>query len=169
MFSDPGAIHHAASKGRKSMVQTLVEANKNHLEERDNEGKSALMCAAEADQQYVVKYLLDEAGADFRVRDNEGGTALHAAAGSGALKALRVILDFMAANMDTDERNLLLDAVNRKGNTAMLEAVIKNKPDCVRALLVNGADPKIANNDKQTARDIAHFKRLTEVKAALKN
>merc|ERR1712062_553836 len=64
------------------MVQLLVESGAD-LNIRDEDGSTALMCAAEHGQTDTVKFLIAQPDVDISAKDNDGLTALAVAVEAG--------------------------------------------------------------------------------------
>ena len=64
------------------MVKILVDAGAD-LNVRDEDGSTALMCAAEHGYMEMVKYLMSQPDADLSAKDNDGLTALAVAMEAG--------------------------------------------------------------------------------------
>ena len=64
------------------MVQLLIEAGAD-VNIRDEDGSTALMCAAEHGHMEIVKHLLHHPDTDVSVKDNDGLTALAVAMEAG--------------------------------------------------------------------------------------
>ena len=96
----------ASGQGHVEVVRLLLEAgaDKNLA---DNDGSTALMCAALWEKVEVMRLLL-EAGADMNMADIDGNTALMHAAGEGNHGALRLLVEAGA------DKNLK----NKNGETA---------------------------------------------------
>ena len=81
---EPDALHQAASRGDADAVQRLLEAGE-AVEAEDDDGWTALVCAASSGQQAVVRMLLAEGASTlplFRLgplamAGRSGGTPLH--------------------------------------------------------------------------------------------
>jgi len=124
----------------------------------DESGKTALMLATEfyadrsaffgsnskSDQEaYEIITLLLKHGADVNLHDSNGNTAL--------MKSWRLLPVFeLLIQYGAD-----IDHYNNKGLNLLMYALINNDPDFVRAVLVNGADPKFLdkNNGKSSFKD----------------
>merc|ERR1712048_832419 len=72
----------AVSHGRLDMVELLVEASAD-LNIRDEDGSTALMCAAEHGHMEIVKHLLQHPDINISATDNDGLTALSVAMEAG--------------------------------------------------------------------------------------
>jgi len=147
------------------------------LDARDEDGKTALVRAAGAENARMVRVLVDH-GADVQAADAKGMTALHAAAASPAdARILPMVSALLAAGADVHAQgmdgrtplfgaaskaavDLLLDAGadiehrDRSGNTPLTCAAMTWKPHAMRALLERGADPEAANLDGRSCIDL---------------
>ncbi|KAI1301172.1 KN motif and ankyrin repeat domain-containing protein 1 [Halotydeus destructor] len=72
----------AASHGHLTTCQLLIESGA-AINVQDNDGSTALMCAAEHGRSEVVRLLLSHPECDTNVLDNDGSTALSIAMESG--------------------------------------------------------------------------------------
>ena len=73
-----------------------------------------------------------DGGFDGKIKDAEGNGALHVAAASGAKEAGEYLLN----------RGFSIDEAGAEGRTPLMAAVVADKPEMVRWLLRQGADPK---------------------------
>lgn len=92
--------------------------------------------------------LLVAQGANLKHRDPWERTPLIEAVAEPGLNRLAVISTLV-------ELGSVVDAQNRKGFTALMEAVIKADHEIVELLLNSGADPTIKNRSGHTALDLA--------------
>lgn len=141
------ALHAAvlATRDDPTGVRLLL-ARELDVEQRDAEGRSALMRAAEVDHGDVAEALL-AAGADPSASDGEGRTALHHAAAHGALRVLRRLLVWKADPEQTD----------RQGRSALHHAVSGHdaRVECVDLLLALGARADRRDAEGRTPLDLA--------------
>ena len=147
--------------GSPQAVQAAI-ANGADVNARDNDGVTALMYAAESNQNPDVVATLLKAGADILAKDSKphwGGTALlWAAVGNKNPKVITVLLK---AGADINVRNV-------DGKTALIWAVMENpNPEVVMTLLNAGADAKVKYDD-YTALDFAQMNRTLNGTSALK-
>jgi len=84
-------------------------------------------------------------------------TALRSAAASGDTAQTALLLD----------QGAVLDARDELGRTALMLAVMQNRPDVARLLLDRGADPNVADNSGQTPLQQAKQAHLGEMASML--
>ena len=97
------------------------------INEKDSDGRTALIWAVAFEHNSVVKLLLDQRAVDVNVKDNDGRTALHWAARYNNAEGARMLLlhkDFNSANV-TDNGGL----------TALMYAVINRNEEVLRELV----------------------------------
>lgn len=123
-------LHIAAESGREETVKLLVRAGA-EVDRRDNWGYTPLCIAANEGKTEVCRTLIGM-GADPGVSDESGMTPLFFAA--KCRRTLETIPLLLAAGAD-------LHAKDRKGRTALSEAVFCRNRDTVKLLLELGADP----------------------------
>lgn len=119
-------------------LETLQE-----LEERDREGRTALINAACYGRNKVVAYLLRR-GADLLAQDDEGFTALHMAVISEDLPTIRLLLDAGAE----------VNAKNDIGNNPIMLCNLGTDIEVFQTLLAYGADPDQKNYYDVSAKDV---------------
>lgn len=73
------------------------------INERDNEGCTALICAAETGREDIMRALIQK-GADLNVRNKVGMTAMNVAAEKGFIECVRVLL-IAGADMNLDSEH----------------------------------------------------------------
>ncbi|PRP85288.1 ankyrin repeat-containing protein [Planoprotostelium fungivorum] len=117
-------------------------SQKSPLEAANNVGHTALFVAIYSDRPDCARLLLEN-GAEINVRDNKGNTPLHAAA-TVSLSCTKVLIN----HRDQMEEQLL-DAVNERGQTALIVSLKKQHVDIAIALLEAGA--KLFLEDKRDA------------------
>lgn len=131
-------LHKAASLGHANVARQLLAYSPN-IEDRQKEGKTALILAVEWGQYGVVQVLLDH-GARTSTRRDTRGNALHAAARCGESKVLQLLVK-------ADDINDSLETKNRTGDTPLWLAVCCGHLQCAAILLDAGASLHAANND----------------------
>lgn len=95
------AIHYAAERGSKAIVQALLDGGTS-VDIPNPVGQTALHCAARNGHEDVIKRLLEN-GADVNAKDENHQTALHGAAGHGYNGIVKLLLE---ANADVDAEDL---------------------------------------------------------------
>lgn len=122
----------AALNNNHEMCTLLLAAGAD-VNERNEDGRTPLMCAWDAE---ICKTLLD-AGAEVDSRSNDGWTPLMVAALNGSVKTCGVLLD---AGAD-------INAKNSEGRTPLIAAAYRGQAKVCRFLLKIGADATIRDND----------------------
>jgi ankyrin repeat protein len=125
------------------------------LEEKDDEGKTALHYAAESNDVEALVFLLS-LGADAGSRDEGGRTPLFDTCLKGHLEAVQVLVEHtgpqVLKDVDDGENTLLHYAVS---NFLVSNPYCENKiAALVRFLLLNGADATARNDGGKTALDV---------------
>jgi len=165
-----GKLHEVGSRGHLLELNNLIKSSADTLDDKNLEGRTALMLAAGYGKADCVNALL-EAGADVRCLDNHGQTALMYLFGSNVSDDVIVTI-FQKLNlyMNTSDLNIInpqlcsvlmlaaqdghiksvnkllaagadVSLANSKGNTALMYAAEGNdKIECVAALLAAGAN-----------------------------
>lgn len=140
-----GVFQRAVWDGRPQVVKTLVE----HLERSskteciqminalDDNGKSALIDAAEMNRFNIFPYLLEH-GADFRVRDKWGNTLLHYVSTRNHHDLARMLLAAWDKE-DPGDRMAWLAMTNGEKRTGLQEALRRSHYPTIRVLLDAGA------------------------------
>lgn len=171
----------AAERGDTRELKRLLDGGE-HIDTRDERGRTALLAAVHADQREAVSVLI-ASGADLEIADDLQDTPFLYAGAEGRLEILRLLLAAGASTRATNRyggtalipaahhghvevvRELLtrsdvdVNHVNKPGWTALLEAVILGDGGdrhrrIVRLLLDHGADPRIA--DREGVSPLAH-------------
>ena len=99
------------------------------LNEKDQEGKTALYIAVLNSNTDVAKVFIATPGVDVTLADNNGFTPLHLAAATGNVEIVKLLL---ARNIDSDPVTLV------DGYTPLHLAMIENHFFCAQELLNNG-------------------------------
>ena len=154
---------HAAVDGRcsKGTLQALIDHGA-HIDAKRKDGTTALLSACRTGQSESVMFLLDS-GADVKLRKPDSNTCLYLAVqGHCSKDTLQKIID-QGSNVN---------ALNRRGETALIRACYNAQMESVKVLLENGADPNIydvlgnssllaailANCTNETLKDIIAYK-----------
>lgn len=128
------------------VVQRLVgHMGTQRLEEKDQEGKTALHWAAYQGSAAVVSFLLSQ-GAQASSRDGKDRTALMVAADEGEVGVVKVLAQHEGGRGLNDR---CVDG------TALHLAVVGGHHEVVRALLLAGTDTTITENEGRTPRALA--------------
>lgn len=136
------ALFYAAASGRNnSVVIKLLLNHKLNVNEKDANGRTALLAAMEPhDTRANIRALVD-GGADVNVQDFGGNTPLIEAAGLGDAVVVKMLL----------EKGANPNAKQRQGRTALVIAAALSHAEVVKVLLDGGADPDIRDNEGNTA------------------
>jgi hypothetical protein len=136
----------ASSKGHVGVVRVVLDKGA-AINQRDPVGSTALFYACCGGRTPVVRLLL-ERGADPTIARQGGPTPLVIASQNGHLEVVRLLLGHASAKTAINDRDA-------EGKTALWLACYRGRGGVVRALLENGADTTIANNDGITPMAIA--------------
>jgi ankyrin repeat protein len=140
---------------------TFAIPNTNH-----NVGKTALMYAAEYNQNPEVITTLLKAGADLEAQDKTGMTALMYAAAANPIPEVITVL--LKAGADVNAQ-IKTQFVYIKGMTALMHAASCNQnPDVITTLLKAGANAKAKDKNGKTALYYAKNNRKLKGTAALR-
>lgn len=168
-------IEQLDKKGRTALMQSTVLGGdlkivtwlldqKANIEATNNDGQTPLMVTGGA----TITELLLSRGANINATDKNGHSALQIAADRNNLNKIKVLLDRGAAIDDALARTIFNQAVqannhtllasllertiptdfdvpNEQGETALIENIIKNRPNIVTVLMQYGANPYAKN------------------------
>ncbi|KAK3279742.1 hypothetical protein CYMTET_12398 [Cymbomonas tetramitiformis] len=171
------ALRMAAARGELRCVRLLVEEHMAQVDERDEDGNSALHFACLCGHTEVSEYLLQN-GADPLSRNERHSTTLHSAAFSGVAPLLEVLVSHAvkrataAAVTEVEvgaERGVLpisAETLSRckvaitmvkdgDGNTPLHEAARMGHSAAAQVLLRAGAEPAAPNAEGLTAMQCA--------------
>src|SRR3990167_1756393 len=133
---------NAAKTGNLATVQKYISENQNNVVNintaNNNNGDTALICAARNDHAPIVNALLAVPGININTQGQNGDTALICAAINGHAPIVNALLAVPGININTQGNN--------DGNTALIWATYQGHAPIVNALLAAGADPNIASN-----------------------
>lgn len=126
------------------------------VNQRDISGRTALYLAAEQDNVRIVEQLVNDYQADYTIRRDNLATPLHMAVCQGHYASADKLLSHASKDLGTHRFNSFLNAVNIHHNTALIDAVVNDKPSLVPLLLnTYGADYLIGNKSQVTPLHIA--------------
>lgn len=171
-------------------AKLLIE-NSSSLNTQDNDGNTALMIYCYEICDTDIFKLMIENGASLSITNNQGKNALNITYDSCNID----LMEFFIQNYNLscsikDTINVLLEALlkndigkfklliegcnrciinidNRHGETMLMIACRKNKPEIVKILIENGASLDMKNNRQETALNIACTHNNTEIASLL--
>lgn len=147
----------AAYKGHCEIIKALIKEHKDrHSSDTEStrvfinmrikdKGNTALMEASRAGATNAVSLLLDH-GATLRCTDSGVGP-LHVAAWEGKLKVAEILVNFMKVSPSLDYS---INARNKWGKTALIDAAERNRIGIFQLLLQHGADCKTRDNEENS-------------------
>lgn len=129
-----------------AVIAYLTKYGTAFINEQDADGRTALMNAAAAGDEYMMTTLLNK-GANVNLKDEDGRTALMEAATVGYAVPVELLLKNGARVNEQDDQ----------GTTALMEAVVSaaGDTDTVSLLLGWGADTSLQDKDDTTALKLA--------------
>ncbi|KAK8137238.1 ankyrin [Apiospora sp. TS-2023a] len=141
-------LHAATNAGQRYIVNVLIK-NKVNLDAVSQAGFTALMLATAGSRHYIMADLM-EAGAspDGEPRNRPSQSCLHIAAAQddqGEMGPLYMLL----------VRGAKVNVKDAEGRTPLHIAVMNGRLQAAKALVVFGADHRIADKQKRTAQDYA--------------
>jgi len=144
-FDRQTALHIAADRGEKEVVDTLLQSAPDRsalLQMSDKLGQTALHLACERGHGAVVKKLLQSGDANLVAARERitGQTALHMAAESGHTEAVRAILvasPLRETSLATDRgaRNTALHLAAERGHLETVKTLVEHCPDTESLLM----------------------------------
>jgi len=126
------------------------------IDSKDNDGCTALMCAASMGHTAIVRLLVAK-GAAIDSKGYNGWTALMFAVDNGHTEIARILIDKGAA----------IDSKNTFGFTALMWAARGGRTEIVRLLIAEGADIDSKDIDGWTALKYAQIRRCPEIVSLL--
>ena len=160
----------AARSGKPETVRLLLSKDAKLIKVVDWRKRTALHWACGWGNADCVKLLLDH-GSNIKAGDNKGNNALHKSVNlgtSGSCQRTTEILLKHAANVDVDmdNRDSIVNAVNKKGWTALHSAVVYGNMSLVEMLLKFGFAIDATNKKGETplhlTTNVSTFKLLVE-------
>lgn len=143
------SLTFAVQRSDHEVLARLVRAGAG-VDYRDMDGRSPLLIAAQKGDSESAVVLLRHRAEQRAGPPEDGGDLLAAAAGHGDVATLRALLDAGVA----------VDTENRRGQTALVVAVLWGNAGAARTLLEHGADATRALEAAQEAGDGAMFELL---------
>ena len=152
------ALHIACWEGREAVVALLLDTapkgNKdrffNFLNQRNEQGKTALIDSIERKRLPLVKQLL-HLGANYTIPNIRNETALHYGCYRGHEDSVKRVLETGSRDPDQSRFSKFLDARNEQGKTALCDACQTDRPSLVKSLLKHGANYTLEDNNGLTA------------------
>ncbi|XP_072514160.1 ankyrin repeat domain-containing protein 33B [Salminus brasiliensis] len=148
----------ACSSNQVLVVKQLIRkgVKKNEVQETDKNNRTGLLVACYQGYVDVVMALAVCPHLDVNWQDNEGNTALITAAQAGHITITNYLLNYFPG-LDIEKRNC-------HGFTALMKAAMQGRVDCVRALMMAGADLEARDHGRNfTSREWAIFTSRYEV------
>jgi ankyrin repeat protein len=144
--ADPSVVNAAgddafqgASKRATFVLQNGSAAARQTVDDRDSEGKTMLYLAAKEGATAFVDMLL-QGGADATLISNNNYSAIGMAAYNGHTECVALIAARLTALGDTTA----IEFVDGDGDSPVWNAIMKDRTECVRALLAGGASATAA-------------------------
>ena len=152
------ALTIAASNDNVELLKTLLKDNPDIIYSQDDPGYTMIAVACESGRVENVKYLLKQ-GANPRICNNKGKSALTIAASKDNVALLETLLA---------HTNSEINHKDKQGLTMITSACANGRVENVKYLLKQGADPRICNNEGESALTIAASKDDVALLEALK-
>uniref|UniRef100_A0A8C2Q3A9 Ankyrin repeat domain 33ba n=1 Tax=Cyprinus carpio TaxID=7962 RepID=A0A8C2Q3A9_CYPCA len=148
----PLSFFQACCNNNALIVKLMIRqgVTEEDVQETDKNNRTGLMVACYQGYVDVVVALSQCPHLDVNWQDNEGNTALTTAAQAGHITITNYLLNYFPG-LDIEKRNC-------HGFTALMKAAIQGRVECVRALMLAGADIDARDNGRKfTAREWAIF------------
>ena len=137
------ALVIAAMYDQMESTQWLLKHGADVNDHKNESSMTPLYWACARGSPALVKLLLAN-GADPCITTSAATTPLHRAAWRGNMEIVASLLDH--SHQEDDESNLLVDARDEHGETALYKAVSRRHADVARLLIEGGgADPTVSN------------------------
>ncbi|KAF3007124.1 hypothetical protein E8E14_009391 [Neopestalotiopsis sp. 37M] len=129
------ALHLAALRGHKAVVEWLVQEAGADMNAKDRFDRTALHLAALKGHKAVVEWLVQEAGADVNAKDRFDRTALHVAALKGNKAVVEWLVQEAGADITakTDDGQTPSDLAALQGHEAVVKLLTKEAAVTVEA------------------------------------
>ncbi|RXN34649.1 ankyrin repeat domain-containing 33B-like protein [Labeo rohita] len=148
----PLSFFQACCSNNALIVKLMIRqgVTEEDVQETDKNNRTGLIVACYQGYVDVVIALSQCPHLDVNWQDNEGNTALTTAAQAGHITITNYLLNYFPG-LDIEKRNC-------HGFTALMKAAIQGRVECVRALMLAGADMNARDNGRKfTAREWAIF------------
>ncbi|XDV47512.1 hypothetical protein PO909_017117, partial [Leuciscus waleckii] len=148
----PLSFFQACCKNNALIVKLMIRqgVTEEDVRETDKNKRTGLIVACYQGYVDVVIALAQCPHLDVNWQDNEGNTALITAAQAGHITISNYLLNYFPG-LDIEKRNC-------HGFTALMKAAIQGRVECVKALMMAGADLDARDNGRKfTAREWAIF------------
>ncbi|CAI5451382.1 unnamed protein product [Caenorhabditis angaria] len=155
------ALHLAAGRGHTDVLRCLVTSGAN-MSDRDSLDRTPVFWACLGGQSHTLHCMIKELSFEWRtsggsetkpIIDALGRTPLHAAAYAGFSACINVMLNI--EQEDNFLKSPLVGWRDQDGKTALHEACIAGKIDCVLSLLKGGSAINAIDYDEKTPLDCA--------------
>ncbi|KAL8671416.1 MAG: hypothetical protein Q9168_004089 [Polycauliona sp. 1 TL-2023] len=137
-FARPGIAKVLLEYHHQSKIDACIN-------QRANNGRTAIFEACENDRQRILEQLLD-AGADYTIRDDHDYTPLHAGTHHDGIGVLTLLYQKAREGDDKGSWEDFVNARGKSGQTALIHAVERNKVVHVDFLLHHDADYTIGGH-----------------------
>ncbi|XP_014397507.1 PREDICTED: ankyrin repeat domain-containing protein 33 [Myotis brandtii] len=129
-----GALYWACVRNDSAQLQAVLEDGVSPKEatQVDGNGRTGLMVASYRGFGSIVALLSRCPFLDVNQQDKEGDTALMLAAQAGHVPLVSLLLNYYSG-LDLERRD-------QRGLTALMKAAVRDRSECVAALLMAGAD-----------------------------
>ena len=143
------ALHAACERGIIAMVKELLLCEGIDINKKDEQENTPMHTACVSGEKDII-FTLIEAGANVMEENDDEMTPLHVAVVERKLEIVKMILDMRAG--DKEE---LLQAIEKDGNSPFLLAVKTGDEEMVKFFLDNGANVADQNGSGATALHLA--------------
>ncbi|XP_069170662.1 tyrosine-protein kinase HTK16 isoform X2 [Procambarus clarkii] len=139
-------LHRSTSQGNIIVVSELLKSGYKKIDDKNNNGQTALHIASMKGYEEITKMLL-QSMASVEVRDEEGVTPLHLASRYNNPAIVRLLVEMSQADIQARATNT--------GAVALHEAAEHGSVECIKVLLALGAPSCPRNANMETPVDLA--------------